>query len=758
MTDWTEYLRHFTEDGFSEEGISKLVGENTDSDTILLVHQTIEDAKKLISMLDSAPSSLSEVARDMKYRLLQHPTELEDIRSGYNAMLAATAPWISTAEKVKQKWSMEGRSIELSAWLRRLESIDHYAPKETMAIIQCMENVVPRDNIRKAIEALESKQREREAILREMMEILKRKGWRIEFTKNSNLSQRFEEASQWLELEDRIDTVEKKLHQFEKRRPEASKIGLEIVEKSRLNGDITAIQQLELDIADEINDIKESDEDIHKRLDYWLEKGLIILDSTELSQEQLFEIEGNLDELESQWKFTEEKITILRRLLTETNTKFPEWFGRVDSTEKMLDKIDELKGLKQRMATDVNSSVEVWEDNGLSIDFLNPLTEEMSDFELNVKINSLKSLSEVAISMLNSIDSLDHSINTERINEIRESIIQDWHIHTTLKFEMEEIEKISRRQERHLLMLYQRAETICMDVSESEDWDLEEFEMRIYDAEVNRERQIEKDTSEIIEKLQIEPIPEVESFDYTDDDVSSNIEEIQWLEKMAADGKLFYYNEKTKESTWEKPDNYRNTIQIQEDTEIPFKVNEDKIEKIKYERLENPDEIILDSSMNEDNSDLENEEELESIEIKNKDSPLRVRLGINQDNPLNVESSRPRDLRIQRILRLLPLIESKIDANNQIELTKMLEPLLNNIEDWVRTRSEHRRCWEDQGSIIENIVLLQNILDAVPGPGIQLPTGFDEGPLPSTNESLISEIKSLSRNSIVSTSGGIKAI
>ncbi len=115
MTDWTRYLQHFTEEGFSEQGISNLVGENPDSDSILLVQQTIHDAKKLISTLDAAPKSLHDAATGMKKRLLQHPSELEEIRARFNAMVVATAPWIATADKMKEQWSMEGRSIELAA-------------------------------------------------------------------------------------------------------------------------------------------------------------------------------------------------------------------------------------------------------------------------------------------------------------------------------------------------------------------------------------------------------------------------------------------------------------------------------------------------------------------------------------------------------------------------------------------------------------------------------------------------------------------
>ena len=74
MTDWAGYLQHFTEEGFSEEGITILLGENPDSDSVLFVQETLEDAKKMISMLDNVPKSLSEAAAVSYTHLRAHET------------------------------------------------------------------------------------------------------------------------------------------------------------------------------------------------------------------------------------------------------------------------------------------------------------------------------------------------------------------------------------------------------------------------------------------------------------------------------------------------------------------------------------------------------------------------------------------------------------------------------------------------------------------------------------------------------------
>ncbi|MAV06772.1 MAG: hypothetical protein CMA29_02640 [Euryarchaeota archaeon] len=769
MTDWTGYLQHFTEEGFSEEGITILLGENPDSDSVLFVQETLENAKKLISMLDSVPKSLSEAAEGMKKRLLQHPSELEDIRARYNVMIVATTPWIASAEKMRDQWSMEGRSIELAAWLRRLGSIDHNPPKETREVIQAIENIAPRDEVRKAIENLEAKQRERRVILQDMKNILKRKGWKLEFSEHANLSQKFEEVSEWLELEDRIEALERDILRFEERRPNEAKMGLEIIENARLNGNSSPIKQLELDVKDEIRDILESNEEIKHRLDYWSQNGLIITDSEILTDNQLWEFEENLEELEKHWNLVKEKSIILRNLLDKAGRKHPDWIGRVDSYEKILTLIDELTDQQKQISENIQVETEEWKNYGLNLELIGGLSEGNNIWELDQKIDGLRSLAEIAISILNSIDYLDQSIDSERINEIQESVIQDWHLHNTLQFEMEEIDKISRRQERHLMMLYQRAEYLGMDVTDSNDWTIGEFEEKIFEEELIRNLEIKKQTirntelrKTIIQTNEMTTLrQEIES--------SESIRENKWVERKAADGRLFYYNEETKESTWSKP-NFDNKIIISNNEEMDNEENIDQSEEIIENYVVSEDFIdipkvnkiqdvssdeILDLEINEDeNTEIDTKRE-EIYDDKISNLPLRKILGVGNRDPVILESSRPRDLRIQRILRLMPMIESKLNRKEQEEIVGKLLPLLVNIEKWIRVRSEHRRCWDDNGGIIQNIDRLQEVLDDVPGPGIQLPIGFDKMPLPSKTEDLIAEIKEFSTNALVATSSGI---
>ena len=108
-------------------------------------------------------------------------------------------------------------------------------------------------------------------------------------------------------------------------------------------------------------------------------------------------------------------------------------------------------------------------------------------------------------------------------------------------------------------MLISRAEILNMNTQDSNQWTLEQFEQKIAAAEVTRDRQKERQKIESrIAKLEMERFEE----QIKPKDMESEKKEIKtkqedfsnvWIEKTAADGKLFYYNEETKESTWKKP-------------------------------------------------------------------------------------------------------------------------------------------------------------------------------------------------------------
>jgi hypothetical protein len=98
----------------------------------------------------------------------------------------------------------------------------------------------------------------------------------------------------------------------------------------------------------------------------------------------------------------------------------------------------------------------------------------------------------------------------------------------------------------------------------------------------------------------------------------------------------------------------------------------------------------------------------------------------------------PRDIRVQRLARLMMLLEPlESDSNSQLkikgELIYRLEKTADGLEKWTKLRLANRNSATD-GSLLKISARLASRLDDIPGPGIELPVKIDEENLPDNND------------------------
>ena len=750
--DWGAHRDHWIKQGFDAVAIDALFGPEPNSESVASAELRLNEVNELIALLDDAPSIMNEIPKVMQTHLLNHPGDVDEIREKYMTQIRNIAPWSLAADRSRELWSMEGRSVELQAWMRRLNTLDHGGGEDVITLVRAIEKVAPRDSIRRHIETLEAKQREREAVLHDLIDILQQKGWSIQFSEGSNLIERFEEANQWLYLEDRLEELESQVGTFATRRASKANALMEQIQTIRQEPRIHALTELEAVVSKEILDINQHDVIIQEKVLHWRERGLLLPYDNPLSVIDLASIDGNLEQLENEWQNALDASQRLRELGVSLN------FDIIDRGDYSNELTKEVRIWEQRISQTeqkLKSQVSEWESFGLNIQkFL-----EIEYRELEGEVRAKTSAGYLAKKLLDSLDSLDLSMDKARIEDMRSNIQNRWFVENGLNEISTEIDRLRRRQTRHRFMLISRAEILNMNTQDSNQWTLEQFEQKIAAAEIIRDRQKERQKIESsIAKLEMEQFEE----QIKPRDMESGKKEIEpkqedfsngWIEKTAADGKLFYYNEETKESTWKKPLHLTvpKNSDVEPEKEIEDVVDEENI--IQEIGFEENVESSTDTEPN-DGNQLPYFEQKDTLENK-EELYLRERLGINGKDPLIVESARNRDLRIQRLLRLIPVIESKFQPSEWVNLVKELEPLLDNIDQWVRVRSEHRNCWDSEGGLIQRMDRLLDILDDVPGPGIQLPIGFDDGKLPETSEEIVDEIGNLASQKI-RTAGGIR--
>ena len=743
--DWVAHRNRWIELGFDSVAVDALFGIDPDSESVASAEGRLQQASDLIALMDNAPTIMNEIPKVMQAHLLNYPGDVDEIREKYMTLLRDIAPWSIAADRARELWSMEGRSVELQAWLRRLSTLDRGGGEEAIALIRAIEEVAPRDSIRKCIEVLEAKQRDREAVLQNLVDMLQQKGWVIQFSEGATLIQRFEEANEWLHLEDRLEDIENQVGTFSVRRESKARDVMEHIQQIRENPVIDAVIQLEQDVAKEILDIGEQDSIIQDTVLYWRELGLLLPYNNPLSVADLASIDGKLEQLQKDWQIALDSSQRLRDLGVPLNLDI---IDRGDCSNELAKETQAWELQISQISQEAKTQIGNWESLGLDIHRFVGIEAQALDKE----VRDSMSLGSLAESLLENLKSLDVSMDKKRIETMRVAIQNQWLEEDRLKDISTEIGRLNRRQASHRTMLISRANIINMNTDKNEEWTLSEFEARLAKSEMARDRQKERrDAAELEQKHLKElvlPISEEDKPEYVLIEEDTNN---RWIEKVAADGKIFYYNEQTKESTWKKPSH----LSVTESVVVG---SENKIEN----------DVTVDKVIQE-NEPRESIEPLKTTEIKHEElSPdvenvyrgkkqlhLRERLGIDGRDPLIVEASRSRDLRVQRLLRLIPLIESKYDHNEGANLVKELKSLLDNIDQWIRVRSEHRNCWNSEGGLVQRMDRLFDVLDDVPGPGIQLPIGFDSEKLPKTTEDIVAEIGILAEQKI-HVAGGIR--
>ena len=749
--DWGAHRNRWIELGFDSVAVDALFGVEPDSESVASAEGRLQQANDLIALLDEAPAFMKEIPKVMQAHLLNHPEDVDQIREKYMTHLRDMAPWSIAADRARDLWSMEGRSVELQAWMRRLNTLDRGGGEEVIALVRAIEEVAPRDSIRRCIEVLEAKQRDREAVLQNLVDILQQKGWVIQFSEGATLIQRFEEANQWLHLEDRLEDIENQVGAFVIRRESRAGDMMKDVQEIRRNPTIGAVIQLEQEVAKEILDISKQDAIIQDVVLQWRELGLLLPYNDPPSVADFASIDGNLEQLQKDWQSALDSSQRLRDLGVPLNLDI---IDRGDCSNELAKEIQAWELRIAQVSQEAKTQITKWESLGLDVQGFAGLDARALDIE----VRRNKVLGSLAEDLLGSLKSLDMSMDKKRIESVHVAIQNEWLKEDGLKAISAEIDRLNRRQASHRTMLISRAMDLNMDADESEKWSLSEFEARITKAEVTRNRQKERKDAEerriaileqkrleervrpILEKTEKELVPVEEK------------EDNSWIEKMTADGRIFYYNEQTKESTWEIPSRLSVTesVVVEPENVIENDVKVDKViqENELKENIESP-------KANED-VDKKQLPDVENFHWKKDGLYLRERLGIDGRDSLIVEASRSRDLRIQRLLRLIPLIESKFDHNEWTGLVEGLEPLLDSIDQWIRVRSEHRNCWKSDGGLVQRMDRLLDVLDDVPGPGIQLPIGFDNEKLPETAEDIVAEIDILAKQKI-RIAGGIRA-
>ena len=274
---WSAHIRAWSAEGFSVEPILSKFDNHLSSDDLLSIESALERARSIVKKMQNLPASFQDAVGDLTMRIYEDPYDADEVQNEYSAMLLARAPWIPAAERSRARWSAEGRTIELEAWLRRLTEADTSSRTETDGIITAIEEVRPRAEVRRSIEALEGRQREREGVLNDLLTILKKSGWLVDSTSRGNLAQRFDAAGELQRMDTKAREVLKIIERdIEPWRPKSAASLLEQLTMIKSAPDHDLLARIGVVTESEVAAITAHRTVVDREIHEWLDSGVIL--------------------------------------------------------------------------------------------------------------------------------------------------------------------------------------------------------------------------------------------------------------------------------------------------------------------------------------------------------------------------------------------------------------------------------------------------------------------------------------------------
>ena len=93
------------------------------SQEMLYIEEQVELASRIKSMVLDLPDHWDEQKQTFLTRLI-NPLEAASVEIELRQLLRQHRPWVLLAERVRGEWSEEGRTVELSRILERLDAVD----------------------------------------------------------------------------------------------------------------------------------------------------------------------------------------------------------------------------------------------------------------------------------------------------------------------------------------------------------------------------------------------------------------------------------------------------------------------------------------------------------------------------------------------------------------------------------------------------------------------------------------------------------
>ena len=381
---------------------------------------------RLEEMADRAAAIRSKVLdlpqhrEDDRRRLLAqlaNPMEAATVEIELSGLLRRHRPWVIIAERSRVKWSDEGRSVELSHILERLDAIDDAIVLGSPRILSMIEDVSPSRDIEEVISDIENRQERRFGALQGMIDMLSERGWDVSGIQTGPMHEQFTEAERLHALDSEFTRCKNRIEN--EIRPFGHNIaerlwGAATMAQREATADAMALVSSEIDGV--ANDLARRHAHVEARISAWQSEGFDVPTKLPLLASEMIKWEGKLPRISEQIEATH---SIWSQMETHL-AQWPEYRRLAERTRGHLNAIQALDVLLQGLTAKTEgahsacrSRLEAWSTHGIDISTWSPLIDSEPRAILE-ELDAHQPFIDVIIPLIEGLQSLDTSINGSR--------------------------------------------------------------------------------------------------------------------------------------------------------------------------------------------------------------------------------------------------------------------------------------------------------------------------------------------------------
>ena len=760
------------------------------SQEMLYIEEQAELASTIKSMVLDLPNHREEEKQEFLTRLI-NPLNAAAVEIDLRQLLRQHRPWVMLAERVRGKWSDEGRSVELVRILERLDAIDDAIVMGSPRILSMIEDVSPMRKIEVVLVEIEQRHTDRLDALQGMIQMLSERGWDVTSILKGNIYEQFDEAYRIHSLDEILSRCQRKIENTI--RP----FGHDIAEKlwgalavAQDGGTAELLTDVEKEIDDLIADLFRRFEAVEMRIANWQSDGFQVQAKLPLLTSEMIAWEAKLPSIA-------EKIEATHAIWAQMEvhlSQWPEYRRLAERTRGHLGAIESLEVLLQGLIaktegarTECNSRLDAWSAHGINTETWAPLVNGEPRAVLE-ELDAHQPFIDLVIPLIEQLETLDTSIGdsnrvVEFLSDLRSATAEMSHVEETKDW----LELAMNRRVRHRAYLDKARldlATLWPATLDPVSLDLATYENAITELESHGVLSTEKDVV----------VPEIDTrLSRVIDGLKCEIEDWRYL-GWSVGGLLDMLEQDPVNLGLNLPD-IRAAMASHEQrvsrlTPLPWALDIELAERVlselkRPECLSNLDEelqdlmLVLASAEGTANPDFEftpfvprnpvstlekrlpvlvpiveesveeiEEEEAEEIVIETvaepEDSPekeiiereselttnLQKLLGISsEDDSWSELIAPPLDVRVQRLVRLAILL----DEGGSDDLFKRLPKIAKRLGEWTAERLSRRHASSGNGLLKDAKELGKRLAD-IPGPGAVMPLSKDTYELPESDD------------------------